>query len=330
MILPLIILLHSFQLASHTQDSLKVFHINGFAQGTTYATTYYAHEKMIDPSEVDALLLQIDSSLSLYKPYSLITQFNHHQRSVQSDQHLHKVVQKAIEVSTSTHHAFDITCKPLIDLWNKQLSNNKKPSEQQLIQIKNIIGSQHLQLAHDSLIKDAQLVQIDCDGIAQGYSVDQLAKLFLEKNIQDFIIEIGGEVYSNGHPPGKSNWDVAIHAYASEPNEHSSLVVKLSNYAITTSGRLSKYTQMNAEYFSHVFNPTTGQPVNNNIIAVTVLAKDAMTADALDNAFMVMGIDQSMQWLANHPDIGVLFQFMDMNGNIQRKSNIFFQQYLTY
>ena len=330
MIFPLIIFLHSLHFISNTQDSLQVFHIKGVAQGTTYATTYYAHKKMIDQTDVDALLHQIDSSLSLYKPYSLITQFNHHQRSVQPDQHLHQVVQKATDVSISTNHAFDITCKPLIDLWNKQLSSNKKPSEQQLIQIKKIIGVQHIQLINDSLIKDAPLVQIDCDGIAQGYSVDQLAELFLEKNIQDFIIEIGGEVYTNGHPPGKSSWDVAIHAYVSEPNEHASLVVKLSNYAITTSGRLSKYKKMGAEYFSHVFNPNTGQPVNNKIVAVTVLAKDAMTADALDNAFMVMGIDQSMQWLANHPDIGVLFQFMDANGNIQRKSNIFFQQYLSH
>ena len=154
-------------LFSNSQDSLKPFHINGFAQGTSYNITYYATAKEIDKGDVDALLTQIDSSLSLYKPYSRINHFNQQRRGIKMDRHMSTVVKTAMEISAITNSSFDITCKPLIQLWNNQVSHRQPPNFYQIKTVQKFIGTQHLRLNNDSLLKDNPNVQIDCDGIAQ-------------------------------------------------------------------------------------------------------------------------------------------------------------------
>ena len=328
MILALITVLSSFLLSNST-DSLQAFHVNGFAQGTSYHITYYAHTNQVEKTEIDRLLNQIDSSLSLYKPYSRINQFNHQIRGVKMDQHMYSVVKKAIEISAVTNKAFDITCKPMIDLWSNQSSKNLPPSDQQIKNTLNAIGSEHLIIKDDSLLKDNPLVQIDCDGIAQGYSVDQIAKLFKQKNIHDFIVELGGEVYASGHPPEKAAWNIAIQSQASQSFSNDSTAIKLSDFAVTTSGLMSKFKKIGSTYYSHVFNPLTGKPLQSTIISVSVIAKDAMTSDALDNALMVMGIDFALNWLQQYQETGVLIQYLDDQGIVQKSMNQFFRKFLS-
>jgi thiamine biosynthesis lipoprotein len=327
MIFSLVTFISSFLLLG-TSDSLKAFHINGIAQGTSYQITYYANNNQVDKIEIDSLLDQLDSSLSLYKPYSLINQFNHHTRGIQMDQHMYSVVKKAIEVSTITNKSFDITCKPVIDLWNKQSTKNQLPTDQQIKNILKIIGSGHLIIKNDSLLKDNPLVQIDCDGIAQGYSVDQIAHLLKQKHVHDFVVELGGEVFARGHPPGKAAWNIALQSQAEEIFSNDSAKINISNYAVTTSGSMNKFKKIGHTYYSHVFNPNTGKPVQSKIISVTLVAKDAITADALDNALMVMGIKKSMNWLQQYPEVGVLIQYVDDHGIVQRTMNEFFRKFL--
>ena len=93
------------------------------------------------------------------------------------------------------------------------------------------------------------------------------------------------------------------------------------------SGRMSKFKKIGSSYYSHIFNPNTGKPLQSKIISVTVIAKDAMTADALDNALMVMGIDKSMKWLQHYPETGVLIQYLDDQGIVQKTTNEFFRKY---
>lgn len=329
MILALITFFSSSLFLPTIEDSLQKFQINGFAQGTSYNITYYANQRHIDKYEIDLLLTQIDSSLSLYKAYSLINQFNKQQHGIKMDKHMYSVVQKAIEISAITNKTFDITCKPLINLWNTQSSKKHTPTDQQIKNILSTVGSQHLMIKDDSLLKDNPNVQIDCDGIAQGYSVDQIAQLFKQKNILHYVIELGGEIFASGHPPGKYAWNIAIQSHNEGFFENDSITIKLSDIAVTTSGSMNKYKKIRSKYYSHIFNPNSGRPLQTKILSVTVLAKDAMTADALDNALMVMGIDKSMDWLQQYPEVGVLIQYVDDRGIIQKRTNEFFRRYLS-
>lgn len=317
MIHSLIILFANFLLSHHPLDSTQLHTIKGMAQGTTYSITYIAPDSILHKTEVEKLLNAIDSSLSLYKDYSLIHQFNASKRSIKMDEHLCRVVQKATEISSATNGNFDITCKPIINLWNNSQKTSTIPSSEKINQTLKHVGFRHLFIIGDSLIKDHPSVQIDCDGIAQGYTVDQLSLLLKKKNIENFIIELGGEIYANGQPLDKPYWKVAIQP-TENPLHQTEIQVALKNKAITTSGSMSKFKKIGKDYFSHVVDPKNGRPVNHQIVAVSVLASDAMTADALDNAFMVMGIESALEWVKRNPTVGVCIYYLDDIGYVQK------------
>jgi thiamine biosynthesis lipoprotein len=316
---------HSIKPAS---DSLKTYHIQGFAQGTSYNISYIATDSVVSKTAIEEMLHTIDASLSLYNSSSLIQQFNNATHGIHMDQHLKTVVQKAIEISTLSNGGFDITCKPIIDLWKFHQISNRPPNNKVIKKTLLHVGYQYLSIKGDSLLKKYPSLQIDCDGIAQGYTVDQLALIFKKKNIEHFIIELGGEVYANGRPLQKKSWEIAIQPIVIPFLHPSSLKVSLTNHAITTSGSMNKFLQLGKEYFSHVVNPLTGHPVPHKIISVTVVANNAITADALDNALMVMGVEKAFQWADNNPGIGVYIQYVDKKGNQKEKMNDTMQKYI--
>jgi thiamine biosynthesis lipoprotein len=324
----LIIFLSLFQSDLLRKDSLHTFQVNGTAQGTTYHCTYYSDSNNITKKQVDDLLASIDSSLSLYKNYSRISQFNQHPRGILMDAHMKTVVEKAIEISAITNGTFDITCKPIIELWKTAAANRQQPKPSNIRKLMKTIGFQHVSIKGDSLIKDNPAVQIDCDGIAQGYSVDQVARLLKESKINDFIVELGGEIFASGHPPGKTCWEVAIHTSSDQMFETADPVIRLSNAAVTTSGSMNKYIQSGKKIFSHIVHPRKGKPIRHKIISVTVIAKDAITADALDNALMVMGVEKAMKWLINHPIAAAQIDYRKGKKKSMQNSNLAFKKLL--
>jgi FAD:protein FMN transferase len=328
MIHALIMLLAFFHSMNPASDSLKTYYIQGLAQGTSYHISYTATDSVVTKTEIENLLHTIDGSLSLYKTSSLINQFNTAAHGIQMDQHLKTVVQKAIEISTLSNGSFDITCKPIIDLWKAQQSSNRPPTHQTIKKTLRRIGYQNLILKGDSLLKKIPSLKIDCDGIAQGYTVDQLALIFQKKNIENYIIELGGEVYARGKPLLKTSWEIAVQPTVNSLSDHSSPKIALSNKAITTSGSMNKFLQLGKEYFSHVVNPLTGYPVPHKIISVTVVANDAITADALDNALMVMGMTKAFKWIANNPEIGLYIHYVDDKGNQKEMMSDTIQKYM--
>jgi len=309
------------------KDSLHTFQLNGKAQGTTYHCAYHADAPKVSNKQIDELLKSIDSSLSLYQSHSLINQFNRNPRGVLMDQHMKQVVSKAIDIAAMTDGTFDITCKPVIELWKTKNTLRQQPAKQDIRNTRRLVGFQHLSVKGDSLLKDDPAVQIDCDGIAQGYSVDQMAAIFKSHGINDFIVELGGEIYASGHPPGKSSWNIAVHTHSEKSFKDLDPTIQLSNAAVTTSGSMNKFMQPGKKIYSHIVDPQKGKPIKHKIIAVTVIANDAATADALDNALMVMGVQPALHWLAHHPIAGANIYYRKGRKKTMQTSNDFFKTY---
>jgi thiamine biosynthesis lipoprotein len=326
-----LIFLHTFFIPVNTEkDSIYTYHINGFAQGTSYHIAYCSKSSIIKQNEIDELLSSIDSSLSLYKSYSLINRFNLEHRGIKMDTHFKQVILKSNDIAASTKGAFDITCKPAIQLWNAALSVNKIPSRQQIKRVLNYVGYKHLSIKGDSLIKNNPNVQIDCDGIAQGYSVDQIASLLLKYHINDFIVELGGEVFAHGKPLDKNSWHTSVQSSSSQRMLTDAYIIALNNAALTTSGSMNKFIRIGNNYYSHIYNPITGKPIQEKIISVTILANDAITADALDNALMVMGTKTVFEWLKNNPSIGAFIVYENKEGKKMAISNPLFDRFLVH
>jgi len=281
------------------------YHLEGRAQGTTYTIKYIGMDSIIKQQSVDSIFRVIDQSLSLYYPNSLINQFNVNGK-VKMDIHLRKVVEKSLEVNKISGGAFDITVKPLVDLWGFGVKKNftSIPTDRDIKRVLKLIGSSKLVFQNDSLLSIKKGVQIDCNGIAQGYTVDVLASFLEEQGIKDYLVEVGGEIKALGKNISGETWKVGVEGTEIIAGDWHPInsIIELNDEAITTSGVYRKFFNYNGERYSHIINPKTGFPIKNKIIAVTVIAENAITADAWDNALMIMGIDliKKNKWLIRH------------------------------
>lgn len=308
-----------------------MFTLTGQAQGTTYSIKYIHSSAIIENKDIQTVLASIDHSLSLYQSNSLISQFNQSSHGIKADAHLRDVVRTSKLINVNTHGCFDITAKPISMLWGFNASMpNSIPSKTLLHKTLQFVGSHHLSFIKDSLVKDNPNTKIDCDGIAQGYTVDQLSLFLRQKGITDFMVELGGEVFASGKNLEGNDWVIGIEGadvYAGD-NQFLSNKISLSNLAVTTSGSMKKFRQLGNRYWSHVVDPRTGMPVDNGIVSVTVIAKDAITADAYDNGFMVMGIQSALLLANQSKDLGVYIVYVNKDGSFSDTSNAYFKQFL--
>ncbi|MGI8582732.1 MAG: FAD:protein FMN transferase [Chitinophagaceae bacterium] len=327
--LPIFFLINLFSVSVQERDQEPHF-ITGNAQGTSYQITYIHNEEVVTKNQVDSILNKIDSSLSLYKSYSLINRFNNSSGGCKVEDHFIKVVKRSIQTFEETDGDFDITVKPLVQAWGFGVNAiNSMPDSADIIELKKCTGSGNLRIEKNELRKTKSCVQIDCNGIAQGYSVDVIAD-FLEKNkIKNYLVELGGEIRVKGKNQHEKQWTVGIERPGDDadflPVER---IIYLDNGGITTSGSYRKFFTKGSKNYSHIINPVTGYPVDNGMISVTVIANDAITADAYDNAFMVMGIKKSFEYLAHRKDMEAFFVYKKNDGIINDTATKGFYNYL--
>jgi FAD:protein FMN transferase len=293
--------------------------LTGAAQGTTWHITYYGKYTAVRKMQVDSLLAVIDSSLSIYKPYSHIVAFNKSRTGITLDDHFRRVIEKSLETYHHTDGLFDITILPIVEAWGFGAEPiDTLPDSTTIRSLLTCVGSQYLELAGYQLTKLKPCVTIDVNGIAQGYSVDVIAD-FLEKNgIVNYIVELGGELRVHGKKqPGNEPFKIGIEApsdndFVSHPMEK---ILVVDSGGITTSGNYRKYYESKGKKISHLMDPQTGYSIQNEMISVTVYAKDAITADAYDNALMAMGLDKGMEFVEKRQDLAAYFIYHLPNGN---------------
>ena len=296
------------------------YDITGYAQGTSYQISYYADASFVRKDEIDSLFSALDSSLSIYKPYSLINSFNSAQRGVRSDLHLKKVISKALEISEDTKGAFDVTIYPLVDAWGFGATPHfEVPDASAIAAHLSCMRSNKIFILEDSIAKSAPCIKLDVNGIAQGYSVDFIAHYLEGAGIKNYLVEVGGEIRVGGtkQPSG----DPFVIGLESPPLKHEGTgsigkKVALRSGALTTSGNYRRFREQGGKSITPLIDPQTGHPTESDIISVTVMANDAMTADGYDNAFMVMGVEKSLQFLNSREDLEAYFIYKKSNGSI--------------
>ena len=298
---------------------LKNIIINGVAQGTTYHISYFANDTVITKKQVDSVLEKIDNSLSLYKPYSLINQFNNSTEGIKADIHLAKVVKKAIQVYKETDGLFDITVAPLTSAWG--FGPDKRSSLPDSAEIKSMlpcVNSKFLYWKQNELKKTKPCVKLDANGIAQGYTVDVLAGFFEDHDIKNYLIELGGEIRIKGRKyPGGEKMSVGIESPGDDLGfSIIERMIWIDEGAITTSGNYRRYYETEGKKITHIINPKTGFSVQNELVSVTVFAKDAMTADGYDNALMVMGLEKSLAFVERENELAAHFIYREKDGTI--------------
>ncbi|RYG03850.1 MAG: FAD:protein FMN transferase [Chitinophagaceae bacterium] len=319
-------------LTSFLQTPLQRIQITGQAQGTTYSIIYYANDTAVSQRSIDSLLNKIDHALSIYKNGSLINRFNASKKGVKVDHHMANVVSRAIEIYQETDGLFDITVMPLTEAWGfARKRDTSVPSDETIKSLLPCIGSNHISLKAGYLAKDKPCTKIDVNGIAQGYSVDLLAQRLEASGIHDYIVELGGEIRVSGRKPGNERMKIGIESPSPDDIEEGIFkrVLIMDSGAITTSGNYRKYYESKGRHITHLFNPKTGYSINNELIAVTVYASDAMTADGYDNALMNMGLARSFEFLSSGKvKLEAYFIYRDKEGNVRDTASAGFYKLL--
>lgn len=280
----------------------------GYAQGTTYSVIYYNDGTDLQ-YQVDSILVDFDRVLSTYQPNSYISRWNRNEASAEAPAWFNEVVKRSQEISAHTDGAFDITVKPLMDFWFGRNWDTTALDTALLDSIRAFVGHGQLEWKEGVWTKRDARVQLDVNAIAQGYSVDVVARYLEGKGIANYLVEIGGEISAKGTKSDGTLWTIGIDRPRDDGNMDRDLAmsIKLNNEAMATSGNYRKFVEVNGEKLGHSLNARTGLPAKTDMLSATVVAKDAMTADAYATAFMVMGVDASKAILAGRKELkGIL------------------------
>jgi thiamine biosynthesis lipoprotein len=313
------LLICCFCLPGFGEQEQHSFAIRGKAQGTSYSILYYASAERIQKAEIDSILRVIDQSMSLYDSVSLISQWNRSTRGGRLDPHFYAVVRKAFDINKKTDGAFDITVGPLLKAWG--FANGAKhdlPDSLAVSEMMPLIGMDKLRLGRNRLIKKRPGIQIDLNGIAQGYTVDLLAAHLEQKGVSNFLVELGGELRVEGKKSNGEDFTVGIERPLNNQDEQAKIrhLAVIRGKALTTSGTYQNFIRQGEERLSHIMDPRTGRPIRSDILSVTVLANDAITADGYDNALMAMGLEKAVSFVESFSDLEAYFVYQNSEGKL--------------
>lgn len=295
--------------------------ISGYAQGTDYTVTYYAADSLISRPEIDSLLAEIDSSMSLYKPYSLISKINKGGKGTfYIDKHFGRVGRKSLEIYWQSNGLFDVTVAPLVQLWGFGVGKvDRLPDSTEVRRARACVGMDKIRLGDTVLEKRYSCTQLDFNGIAQGYSVDVLADFLAGRGINSYVVELGGELRVKGPKPDGTPVLIGIErpVKGGGMSPIMNTIIEVSEGAVTTAGNYRKFITDGEQLISHHINPETGYPFQTGTISATVYAADAMTADGYDNVVMAMSAKDAIAFVNKLRDIEVYLIYKDPSGAIR-------------
>lgn len=314
-------------------SSLQKIVLTGPAQGTSYHITYFHQHNLVSKQEVDSILQVIDYSMSIYNSKSTISQFNQSKENenFKLDAHFQKVIEASFYYHQITKGIFDITVAPLVQLWGFGPQKiDHFPDSILIAKTLESVGMKYFKWKSPVLQKLKSDVKIDLNGIAQGYSVDVLADFLDKKKIKNYIVELGGEMRVKGKNLKNESFKIGIERPISSTNQNLKTdIVTIPVGALTTAGNFEKFMMKGKQKISHHINPMTGGMFTSPIISVTVYAKTAMEADALDNYFMALNPDEVLSFVKNKKNVEVYIIFINKNGEIEEAFSKGFANFMT-
>lgn len=285
--------------------------VQGKTMGTYYNVTYEDARQRNFQSAIDSLLLALNEEVSTYIPTSVISTFNSAEDSLvlaedgRRYDHFLTNLMAAAEIYAISDGAFDPTVMPLINFWGFGYSEREpvtKVDSSKIQTLQALVGFDQLDLVEGSerivLKKPRPGIQLDFSALAKGYGVDIVGQLLEKKGVENYLVDIGGEVRGRGLSAKGKRWSIGV----SQPSETSRLtdlvaVIPLDNQAMATSGNYRNFYEVNGVKYSHTINPQTGFPERNTLLSATIVADNCMKADGLATACMVKGTTASIKWI---------------------------------
>lgn len=296
------------------QRSTPYQHDKGMVFGTVYHITYQSSQNL--QKDIEAELAKVDASLSPFNKRSIITAVNQNRDTVVNKMFA-DVFTLAMKISDVTDGAFDITVAPLVNAWGFGFKGGTMPTRHQVDSLKSLVGYRKVSLANGRVSKTDPRIMLDCSSIAKGYGCDVVAKYLSARGIDNYMVEIGGEIVTHGISEKRLPWKIGVTKPVDDSlsvNQELQTVINVTDKAMATSGNYRNFYYKNGRKYAHTIDPATGYPVQHTILSSTVIADDCATADAYATAFMVMGLDKAKAVLSRHPELMAYFILAGADG----------------
>ncbi len=300
--------------------------ITGFAQGGTYTVKLNLKGRdgmvRVRPEairdSVDAILKNVDASISGYNRNSILSRFNAGE-TVVPDSIFIDIYHQAYDIFERTEGVVDAAAAPLFDIWGFGFANGSMPSEQEVSRVRDESGMARLNRGFipdddgritpsDLLAKEGgALPKLNYNAVAQGYSCDLVASYLYSIGVRDMMVDIG-EIFCDGLNPSGRPWSLGIDRPVDGNNEPGAQIQGVYRapegpHGIVTSGNYRKFYIHDGKKYAHTIDPRTGYPVRHSLLSATIVAQDALTADAYATYCMVIGLEKSKEFLNAHDGI---------------------------
>lgn len=298
----LIPVLFTFSILMSCTQNEKVEEMNnvGYAQGTTFQIKYLSKNGKELKSAFDSIFISVDNSVSTYDSTSIISLVNSVDSFIEVDQIFMNVLSKAQEIAKESNGDFDISIGPLTNLLGFGLSKKHQVDSSMVDSVRQLVDYRLIKIKGNQ-VYSPKGVEFDFNAIAQGYTVDLIAEYIESEDINDYMVEVGGEVRAKGLNGKGDVWKIGVDKPQEELDQESrfQFIVELKNASLASSGNYRKFwvDEETGVKYAHTIDPKTGFPAKNKLLGVSIIAQTAMDADAYATLCMVKGVQESIKFL---------------------------------
>ncbi|MBQ5957676.1 MAG: FAD:protein FMN transferase [Bacteroidales bacterium] len=294
--------------------------LQGFAQGSYYAITYYDATGRDFQHDIDSIFHAVDLSVNLWVDSSIINKVNRNENVILDHIFIDNfnIAQQVAELSDGY---FDPTISPLVSAWGfgANTPHSSLLTPHSIDSLRQLVDYKKIRIEDGKVIKANPAMKLDFNAIAQGYTSDLIGAFLESKGVMNYLVDVGGEIMARGSKPDGSLWVVGIEKPAA--NWDSERVVQqrvaLSDKGIVTSGNYRKYVERDGKRYSHSIDPTIGYPVEHNLLSATVIAQNSVWADALASICMVMGMEKSLDIINRMDGVEAYYIFVNDKNELE-------------
>lgn len=300
------------------EKEAKNTHVVGEVFGTSFSIKYEAKNKPDFQKQFDSLFQIVNQSMSTYIKDSDISKINRNEDSI-VDAHFINVFKASKDIYKKTEGSFDPTIGALVNAWDFGPEDNIVSLDSLKIDsLMRYVGLDKVTLIDNKIVKPKG-VFIDFNAIAKGYGVDVIGMFLESQGVENYLVEIGGEIRSKGiNVEKQSEWKIGVEMPHFDGTQSILKAISIRDASMATSGTYRKFkTDEEGNKYSHIIDPETGYPSKTNLLSISVIAKDCMTADAYATAFKVMGVDKVKAFLYTHKHLKVFAIFQNEHGDME-------------
>ena len=319
-LLVVLILLVVWQYRKDDQQPTN-FHITGTTMGKIAYNVKYIDQKngRNYKTGIDSLLVAFNQSLSTYIPDSEISKFNSSTLLKYESPFFWPVLNESKKVYDVTGGAFDPTVMPLVNAWGFGPDEIERPDSSIIEDLRELVGFDNIFFDSLAICKLEEGVKLDFSAVAKGYAVDLVLEYLEAKGIDDIFVEIGGEVAAKGSNSAEGKpWSVGVEDPTRSIDDRALFTAfSINNRAVATSGNYRNFYVVDGKKISHTISPYTGYPVVHSLLSASVFADKCVAADAYATAFMVLGLEKSVEIIEKMGGLEAYLIFSDQQGQLQ-------------